>query len=167
MNWLRTHFHKHCERSAWDFCWRTAIEGVVISFIAVLFLEIFIDVPSRDFINWPIPVMLAVVLILAPILETLLLQALPITIAKLCRAGLKIQILVSVIIFGLLHFAEGAAVGIGAGLVGGFYLAFTYAHWAQKSLWKALWVTTAAHIIRNAFPAVVLVFAHVFEISLY
>jgi hypothetical protein len=127
-------------------------------------LGFFIEVAEREFIDWPVPVMLSVILILAPVLETIFLQAIPISIAKLCRAGLKLQIAVSVLIFASLHFSEGISVGIGAGLIGGFYLAFAYAHWAQKSIWKALWVTTLAHMIRNAFPAVLLVVAHFFEL---
>jgi hypothetical protein len=162
LDWLRAHFRKHRNRTPWDFCWRTGIEGVLVSFLVVVILSFFIDVPEREFVHWPIHVVILVVLILAPVLETVFLQAIPVTVAKFFKAGMKIQILVSLLIFSLLHFSEGLAVGVGAGLIGGFYLAFTYAHWAQKSVWKALWVTAVAHVIRNTLPTIVLVLLYAF-----
>lgn len=162
LNWIKLHFQKHGKRSPWDFCWRTAIEGVVLSFVTVLVLTVFIKVEERQFMEWSVPVLLAVVLVVAPVLETLLLQAAPISIARLLKAGIKIQVLSSVTIFALLHFPEGIAVGIGAGLIGGFYLAFAYAHWAQKSTWKAMWITTVAHMLRNALAVTPLLMGKAF-----
>jgi len=86
----------------------------------------------------------------APIFETLLLQALPIAIARLAKAGFWLQVLVSTVPFAGLHFLEGFSVGLGAGVVGGFYFAFTYAHWRQRSRWTALWTTALCHAIHNA-----------------
>ena len=88
--------------------------------------------------------------IAAPLLETLALQALPVFIARLCKARLSYQILASLIPFTILHAVEGILVGLCAGLIGGFYFAFTYVHWREHSRWKAFWVTALSHAIHNA-----------------
>ena len=133
-----------------------AAEGLIVSIIAGLILCIFIGVPRRALLDLPVPSVLALTLVIAPVVETLLLQALPVAIARGLKAGFKVQILASLIPFTLLHLPEGVCVGICAGLVGGFYLAFNYAHWIEKSLWTALWTTTVAHIIRNSLPALLI-----------
>jgi len=162
LNWLRAHFRKHRSRSPWDFCWRVAIEGLVVSLIVVAIPSILLDEPGRDFLDWPIHHTLIIIVILAPIFETLLLQALPVAIARWRKAGFKVQILASLIPFTLAHLPEGVAVGIGAGLIGGFYLAFNYVHWRERSIWTALWTTTLAHAIRNGVPGLLLVLTWAF-----
>lgn len=161
LNWLRAHFQKHRKRKPWSFCWRVAIEGLVVSLIVVAALSIFIVEPEREFLNWPIHHTLVTIVLLAPIFETLLLQALPVALARWTKAGFKVQMLASLIPFTLAHLPEGVAVGIGAGLIGGFYLAFNYVHWREKSMWTALWTTTIAHAIRNGVPGLLLLLAWV------
>ncbi|OHB58439.1 MAG: hypothetical protein A2Z38_04890 [Planctomycetes bacterium RBG_19FT_COMBO_48_8] len=156
MNWLKTHFQKHRKRKPWNFCWRVAIEGLIVSFIIVYVLLFFIEQKNRDFFNWPISYAILVILILAPVFETLLFQTLPVAVARWRKARFRVQILVSLIPFTLVHLVEGIAVGVGAGLIGGFYLAINYVHWREKSLWTALWTTTIAHAIRN-IPAAIII----------
>lgn len=107
-----------------------------------------IGVPERE-----IPMGLAefafFALALAPPIETLLFQALPVFLARKCGASLRVQIIASVIPFALVHALEGVATGVAAGLLGGFYFAFTYAHWREKSRWTAFWTTWAVHTIQN------------------
>lgn len=157
MNWLKAHFQKHRRRKPWDFCWKVAIEGVIVSIIPAVILVSFVNQPERGFMNEPLGKMLLLILVLAPVLETLLFQALPIGVARLFKAGFKMQVLVSTIPFAAAHLFEGITVGICAGLIGGFYLAFTYAHWVEKSVWTAMWTTTVAHFIRNGLVAVAFV----------
>lgn len=154
---LRRHFEKHRRRRPWNFCWRVSLEGLLVSMVVLAPLSCLLDLEEREFMKLPIAGMLFVLLIIAPVFETLLLQALPIALCRLFRGSFRAQILASLIPFTLLHMLEGIGVGIGAGLIGGFYLAFTYAHWAEKSHWTALWTTTVSHFLRNLVPAVVLV----------
>lgn len=143
-----------------------AVEGLVVSLIVVAIPSILLDEPGRDFLDWPIHHTLIIIVILAPIFETSLrepcLWPLP-DGGKLDWAPAKrepvVQILASLIPFTLAHLPEGVAVGIGAGLIGGFYLAFNYVHWREKSMWTALWTTTVAHAIRNGVPGLLLVLA--------
>jgi hypothetical protein len=63
------------------------------------------------------------------------------------------------VLFAAAHFTEGLAVGVGAGLVGGFYFAFTYVHRRERSRWTALWTTAVCHGIHNAI-AILLLLPH-------
>ena len=157
MSFIARHFENHRRRRPWNFCWRVTLEGLLVSIVVLAPIVCLIEQQEREFVNWPIPDMLLIVLILAPIFETLLFQTLPITLCRLFRRSFRTQILASLIPFALLHMLEGIGVGIGAGLVGGFYLAFTYAHWAERSHLTALWTTIVSHFLRNLLPAVVLV----------
>ena len=156
------HFENHRRRRPWNFCWRVTLEGLLVSVAVLVPMSCLLDLEERAFLDWPIQAILFVILVLAPIFETLLLQAFPITLLRLLRRSFRAQILASLIPFTLLHLLEGIGAGVGGGLVGGFYLAFTYAHWAERSLWTALWVTTASHFLRNLVPAVVLVISSAF-----
>jgi hypothetical protein len=93
--------------------------------------------------------LLFVGVIVAPLLETLIFQAFPIWIARLCKARLSIQVVVSVVPFFLAHAIEGIGAGIAAGLIGGFYFAFTYVHWREYRRWTAFWITAVSHAIHN------------------
>jgi hypothetical protein len=161
MSVLRGHFANHRRRSPWSFCWRVTLEGLLLSLAISSILAPFSGA-ERDFMKWPLLKALFVILIFAPLVETLILQMIPIGLARLFRARFKTQVLVSLIPFALLHFVEGIAVGISAGVIGGFYLAFTYAHWLEKSVWIAIWTTVLSHFMKNSVVAVVLVLARVF-----
>lgn len=150
INWLGRHFEKHNARTPWDFCWRTAIEGMLLSFAVVIALGMFVQEPARELVKWSAAQLIALAVVASPIIETLVFQVIPISIARALRAPLKVQILVSAALFALVHFIEGIGVGIGAGVIGGLYFAYAYAHWARKSFWTALWVTIVAHFLRNA-----------------
>jgi hypothetical protein len=150
INRLGRHFEKHNSRTPWDFCWRTAIEGMLLSFAVVIVLNMFVKEQPRDMIGWSAAQLIAYAVLAAPVIETLVFQVIPISIARALRAPLKVQILISAGLFALPHFIEGLGVGIGAGVIGGLYFAYAFAHWARKSFWTALWVTIVAHFLRNA-----------------
>lgn len=99
--------------------------------------------------------MFLVIVVLAPVFETLLFQALPIFIARKFKAPFTLQVVSSMVVFAAMHFFDGIAAGICAGTIGGFYFAFTFAHWREKSRWTAFWVTAIAHAFHN-FAAFVL-----------
>jgi hypothetical protein len=147
MTWLRRHFRRYWRREPWDFCWRIAIEGTLVSLAAALVVSILGAEGRKLEINFP--ALLCIGVIVAPVLETLLFQALPVCLARLCKASFAQQVVASVVPFFLAHAVEGLATGVAAGLVGGFYFAFSYARWCRKSAWTAFWVTAASHAIHN------------------
>ncbi len=148
MKWIREHFRRYRQRKPWDFCWRIAIEGTLVALAISFILEI-LDLPERE-MPFGIGELIIVGVVIAPILETLLFQAFPVWIARLCKARFSIQVVSSVVPFFLVHAIEGIQTGIAAGLISGFYFAFTYVHWREKRRWTAFWVTTTSHAIHNA-----------------
>jgi hypothetical protein len=129
---------------------------MLLSFAVVIVLGMFVQEPPRDLVKWSVVQLIAIAVVASPIIETLVFQVIPISIARALRASLKVQILISAVLFALPHFIEGLGVGIGAGVIGGLYFAWAYAHWARKSFWTALWVTIVAHFLRNAISVSIL-----------
>jgi len=89
-------------------------------------------------------------------LETLLMQALPIFIARKINASIKAQIITGTVVFSVFHLTEGFGAFISAGIIGGFYFSFTYAHWRTKSRWQAFWVTAGSHAIHNTIAFILI-----------
>lgn len=146
--WVIQHFQRYCERSPWDFCWRISLEGTIVSLLLAFLLAPF-GVALRDISSTSGGELLFLGVIVAPLFETLIFQALPVWIARLYKAGFAVQLLSSIVPFFLAHVTEGLGTGLCAGLVGGFYFAFTYVHWRKISLWTAIWTTAVSHAIHN------------------
>lgn len=149
MAFIRRHFQKHIGRSPWDFCWRIGIESMLASLAASAILTLTLGAIERELLEWPIEAILIVGVLVAPPLETLVFQALPIFFVRLLKGSLQVQVLVSTILFAAAHFAEGIPVGVSAGIIGGFYFGLAFAHWRTQSKWRALWITTVCHGIHN------------------
>ena len=114
-------------------------------------MGIILIVPVKDYrhLDMNDPFVLAYGLAGAPIIETLIFQAFPVWIARKCKARLPDQVLASLVPFAVAHLTAGLATAMDAGLVGGFYFAFTYAHWRVQSRWTAFWTTALSHALHN------------------
>jgi hypothetical protein len=157
MTWIKKHFQRYLDRRPWDFCWRIGVESTIASLVASILLAFAVGVPAREFLNYSMGGVFVLLLLVAPPVETLLFQALPIGLVRLLKGSIRTQILVSTILFAACHFPEGIAVGISAGIIGGLYFSFAYAHWRNRSRWHALWITTACHGIHNGIAFFLLV----------
>ena len=156
MTWFQKHFERYRKRQPWDFCWRLGIESTGVSLVAASLFAVAFGAPRRELLNLPIVVFL-VLIVIAPPLETLFLQAFPIFVVRMLKGSIRTQILVSTILFAACHFPEGVMTGISAGVIGGMYYAFAYAHWRTKSSWQSFWITTVCHIIHNGIAFILLV----------
>ncbi|ACB75495.1 CPBP family glutamic-type intramembrane protease [Opitutus terrae] len=87
--------------------------------------------------------------VLAPFFETLLLQALPVGAVRIFDGGFRAQLLAGWLMFAVAHLVNGLGSALVAGLVGGFYLSFTYTHWRTQSFRSALWMTCSMHALYN------------------
>ncbi|NQU68084.1 MAG: CPBP family intramembrane metalloprotease [Candidatus Marinimicrobia bacterium] len=150
MIFLKTHFQNYQKLSQFRFLLLITFESVLLSFIIGSIIEFFWDVPIRSFVNLSTIRLFVLLVILAPLIETLMFQTIPISIVKYFRANFTFQIFISFVLFAIAHFLIGWQVGISAGTVAGFYLAFTYAHWIRKSHLTAFWITALSHSIRNS-----------------
>ncbi len=95
----------------------------------------------------------------APIYETFAMQAAPVVLLKLVGADLETQAAAAAALFAFAHFTKSAGSGIAAGLPGGVYLGFAFAHWLGESFWTAFWVTAVAHSLHN-LPTAALIGAY-------
>jgi hypothetical protein len=144
------HFDVLRRKDRWPFFWRISLEGAIIPMIVTVALSAAFHLPSRtDLQQFTFPKVFVWVVVLAPFFETLLLQALPVVIARRCGLRFWGQIIATLIPFAVLHFRSGIAAGICGGVVSGFYIAFTYVHWRQVSFRSALWMTSGMHAVHN------------------
>ena len=164
MNIIKTHFQNYQKLTPFRFCIQITLESVLLSFIVASIIEIFWGVPIRSFVNLPNKRLFILLVISAPLIETLMFQAIPISIIKWLKFSFSIQIIIPFLLFSIAHFLVGWQVGISAGIIAGFYLAFTYAHWISKSHLTAFWTTTLSHSIRNFIAFIfILIFLPQFE----
>jgi hypothetical protein len=144
---LTRHFLRIVRLPPGWFIVRVAVESLVLRFVA-LFLLVLTVGHSSD--SDPMEGGFLLVAVAAPVLETLLLQSLPVRIAQFFTRRTTILFLCAWLPFGLLHFTNSFNSGIAAGLIGGWYLAFTYVVSARRSHWKAIVMTAAVHALGNA-----------------
>ncbi len=149
--WIPSHFKAYFYRTPWDFCLRVTFEAYFLSFIVNRSLR-YLGVPKGSGIDYDLNFSLLCILLIfvVPIIETLIFQCLPIGVLRLCKVGFSWQVFASVALFCIAHTLKGVGVAISVGVVGGFYLAFTYAFWIRRSFWTAFWTTCVSHMLRNA-----------------
>ncbi len=146
---IRSHFRRYYRRSLWSFAWRIGVESTVVSLVAGVLL-FFLRAPERDLSGISYETIALLAIVFAPVFETLILQALPLLIARKLKASFGAQVALGTGIFALAHCAEGIATVLAAGIVCGFYFCFTYAFWQRKGHWPAFLATAGSHAVHNA-----------------
>jgi hypothetical protein len=149
MNIIRRHFRRYLRRPLWPFSWRIGVESTLASLVAGIALSAF-GAPDRDLSGIPPEAFALLAIIVAPVTETLVLQAFPIFISRKLGGSFVTQTAVGTIVFALAHLGEGIATTISAGVVGGFYFSFAYALWRRRGRWPAFLATAGAHAVHNA-----------------
>ena len=127
-NWLAEHFRHYRQLAPWSFCWRITLESLLVQLVVILLLQP-LDLPATEF-NVEFGVVMILASVVAPVIETFLLQALPVFVAS--------------------FFVKGFW-----WLVAILTLAFCFVHWQEKSWVTALWVTALSHFIHNTVISVV------------
>ncbi|MHA3772378.1 CPBP family glutamic-type intramembrane protease [Verrucomicrobiota bacterium sgz303538] len=89
------------------------------------------------------------VLILAPVLETLVLQSAMIEPFRLFRRSRFAQFLAGAVPFAALHFFDGITAGIAGGVIGGMFFSHAYLECRARSWWAATKTTAATHFLHN------------------
>jgi hypothetical protein len=144
------HFRRYMTLPPLTFCWQITVENLVVSLTTTGLVLFFFQPNLRTNLeNLSVIQFFWLVIIIGPLFETIVLQMMPVLIAKHIGFNYFGQIVFSMVPFAALHFSRSFGTGIGAGIIGGFYSAFTYVHWHQKSLWTAFWVTALSHALFN------------------
>ena len=87
-------------------------------------------------------------IIIAPFLETLFFQMVPILIMRRFFKTTRIILIVSATIFAIAHCTVDISRFFPA-FISGILLAFTFLHWLKLSIGKAYWITFAVHLLFN------------------
>jgi len=147
---------RHCA-SLRQFVFRILTQQFAVKIIVAL--SIVALVPEADsrktIIKDPLIAVVSIVF-LAPILETLLFQTLPIELSRLFNRPLIFQFFAGMIPFAGVHFLGGVVSGVAAGVVGGIFFCYTYLECRSTSWWKSTWVTTVTHGLHNVIVLPVL-----------
>jgi hypothetical protein len=89
--------------------------------------------------------------VIAPIIETVLTQALGFFVAKHLKLSDTYGFFLAWLIFAIAHYSSGLGSFLIAGVTGGLFLAFSFFVWQRKAWSTAFLVTSACHLINNAF----------------
>jgi ABC-type multidrug transport system permease subunit len=92
-----------------------------------------------------------IAVIFSPILETLLLQLLPVWLLSRWNRSEPVKFIASTALFTLSHTGHGIGIAIGVGLVCGAIFAFSAILWAKRSLSASFWVVCCVHAIHNLY----------------
>ncbi len=162
--------YRYMDRSAWSFCWRVAVERVAVTLLLIIAIHPFKkrleallpDAKKKkkksDSKMTPEETASAFELIchsafkivaVAPVGETIALQALIIAPLSALGADIGTQTIVSALLFALAHWRTSPVQAIIAGLPCGVYFGFMFAFWYPQSIWTALWVTALSHALTN------------------
>lgn len=84
-----------------------------------------------------------------PLIETVLIQLIPIEITRRFTSRFWYQVLPSWLLFAGLHFLNSIENGLSAGIIAGWYYALTYYLFRSKSKWYAATATFLLHASAN------------------
>jgi len=147
---LRSHFSALGQKTKWGFLWRAWLEATLSAFIVANLLQYIFRFPQRSDLTDLSPWRLALLVILVgPLLETLIFQFLPIETAQGLKWKGAYQFSISIIPFALAHALAGIPTVICAGIIGGFFFAFTYHRWKRESLLVGILMTFLLHASFN------------------
>ena len=122
------------------------MEAVLFAYVAGIVLQaIFPAGPREDLAKLTLVGLLVLVLVVGPLFETLAFQCASIEFTAALRVRRTIRLLFSVVPFALLHHYAGIPTVVAAGIVGGFYFAFTYERWRKESWVVAVSMTFLLH----------------------
>lgn len=137
------------QKSKWLFFWTIWPQAVLFGYGASILAQVVFHAGSRsDILRLSLPALCVGALILAPLLETLFFQLIPIELTAALHFGPRVRLACSAIPFGLMHLTTGIA-SAASGLVCGFYLAYTYDRWRTESLSAATRMTCLLHSAYN------------------
>src|SRR5258708_34998006 len=149
---LQRYLATYRRRPALRFVFWITAEGLVVAGVVAVILVFALQLPGRTDIDLQTfkPSLIFSAVLVGPLIETLILQCLPVIAAQSLRWNFLGQFIASIVLFAAAHFVvAGVATGISAGIVSGAYFGFTYVHWSQKSYATAYALTALSHGLHN------------------
>ena len=155
------HIKNYFEKTKSYSIWRFILEMTVLAFILkIIFIIIGLPIVGalglntesdlsfeKSFLDYQLW-MTAGLIILFAAFETITSQMFILWLAKKISKDTAFRLLLSAIIFALLHIEPMMIFGV---FPIGLILGWAYLIYREKSLWSALWVTTTIHVLHNLF----------------
>ena len=147
---IERHFSRLESHGKSAYLWRSWLEASVIAFLVGNALQwVFPAGPRHDLEGLGGLHLLVLVAVIGPIFETVFFQCLPLEIAASFGLQRPVRLLLSVVLFALMHHFAGVPTVVAAGGVAGFYFAFTYERWKRESLVAGVLMTFLLHSSYN------------------
>ena len=144
--YIRSHFWLLAKKTKWTFLWRTWLEAVLLAYVVSSVAQAVFPIgPRADLARMTMWNLLALVVVIGPLAETIAFQCLPLELTTALAIKRSIRITLSVIPFALAHHFSGIPTVVAAGGIGGFYFAFTYERWRKESLAVGVLMTFLIH----------------------
>ena len=144
-------------RSWWGFLACLTLENYVVYLVSAVVWLCCIGSPNESRVGMvysPTLAQLANKILWAPFLETVAFQFLIIEATRRLKWPTAWHLAISLAVFGVSHaIGGGLAHGMLSGAIGGYYLAFTYLMFRERSLIWAFGMTLAFHSLHNGLTA--------------
>lgn len=146
------------QRSEWLFVVGVASSALALSATLDYFLRHIgvADDGRQELLQHGVAFLFFMTIVIGPLVETLLLQHIPILCARKFGMPSLVQFAVGSLPFAALHFDAGAG-GVAAGISGGIAYGLVYLALLPKGRAKAYWMTAAIHGLYNVVPSIMLV----------
>lgn len=138
-------------KKPWTFYWQISIECIILGGSLGYLVSFFPELSRYPEIDLPPIVFCLLLIIAAPVIETFLFQSIPISFLRKRNVSINYQIIVSTLLFSSVHIQEYYLTGAVSGIIGGFYLSFSYAIWRKNQPKLAYLMTAAIHMTYNTF----------------
>jgi hypothetical protein len=159
--YLGCHFSRLERLGKWSFLWRSWLEAVVIAYVIGEVLQGFFPAgPRTDLQGLPLVQLVALVAVIGPLFETVAFQCLPLELTAALGLRRAARLIISIVPFALMHQFAGVPTVVAAGVVGGFYFAFTYERWRRESLMAGVLMTFLLHSSYNLVGVLGMLFLH-------
>ena len=143
---VKQHFASLRSQQKWAFIWRVWIETTLFAYIVANILQAILRSPGRTDLDGYSPLALVgLTVFVGPLFETLVFQCVALELAGSLRLRRFLQFAVSIVPFAIAHFFAGIPTFVSAGVIAGFYFAFTYDHWKQESFFVGVAMTFILH----------------------
>lgn len=154
--WITRHLAALARLPPRRFLLRVYFEMIVTLGAATVAVALLPMRPRADLDAMNDATLFGMVVVIAPLTETLMFQALFGALGRRLHLGFWWQLVLAWLPFAVAHFAIGVGTGLCAGLVGGFWFAYAYITQRSHSFSRAYWVTAALHALNNGGAVVLL-----------
>jgi hypothetical protein len=147
---LKSHYCQYFYKKPLQIICQFLFENVFLAFIIGYIIIFFFPKYNKDpFSDISIYLLIISAVIIAPFVETLLFQTIPISFAIKYKRSLIIQLLSSILPFSIIHILQYGLIGLVSGVIGGYYLSLSYVIWRKQNNRYAFFLTVLTHSIYN------------------